>query len=319
MTVHIANDAGMQNVVKTIKNVGIGDYEPYPAFALGAGDTTVVQMVNAYSALVNQGRLHQASTIDYVQDRTGKVIWRADTRDCRSCNMAQWNGAPMPRFGMRGKQVMDPRTAYQVVHMLEGVVERGTATVLRDLKLPLFGKTGTTNGPTNAWFVGGSADIIAGVYLGFDQPRPMGGWVQGGRVAAPIFKQFVQETRDHWSDEPVIARQVCAWSASTGGVAGVSMTRGQPTTPRLRSSGKHSSPTVSRRSPLARTRSLHGARRSSTCCAGPGKASSCAGTATAACTRHKPNGRLRPGEAASTNGFRRSAAAARLRCAAAMR
>lgn len=110
MTVHIANDAGMQNVVKTIKNVGIGDYDPYPAFALGAGDTTVVQMVNAYSALVNQGRLHQASTIDYVQDRNGKVIWRADTRDCRGCNMAQWNGAPMPRFGLRGKQVMDPST-----------------------------------------------------------------------------------------------------------------------------------------------------------------------------------------------------------------
>ncbi|TCD05561.1 penicillin-binding protein [Erythrobacteraceae bacterium CFH 75059] len=205
MTVHIANDAGMQNVVGTIRNLGIGDYQPYPAFALGAGDTTVLRMVNAYAALVNHGRLNPPTVIDFVQDRNGKVIWRSDSRECRGCNMAQWDGKPMPRFGLRGRQVLDARTAYQVVHMLEGVIERGTATVLRDLDLPLFGKTGTTNGPTNVWFVGGNKDIVAGVYLGFDQPRNMGGWVQGGRVAAPIFKEFVQKTRDHWTREPIVA------------------------------------------------------------------------------------------------------------------
>ena len=83
-------------------------------------------------------------------------------------------------------------TAYQVVHMLEGVVQRGTATILRDLNRPLFGKTGTTNGPTNVWFIGGSQDIVAGVYMGFDQPRPMGGYAQGGTLAAPIFRQFAR-------------------------------------------------------------------------------------------------------------------------------
>jgi penicillin-binding protein 1A len=93
---------------------------------------------------------------------------------------------------LRTRQVVDPMTAYQVVHMLEGVVERGTATILRDLERPLFGKTGTTSGPTNVWFVGGSADIVAGVYLGFDQPRPMGHYAQGGRIAAPIFRQFAR-------------------------------------------------------------------------------------------------------------------------------
>src|SRR3546814_2727682 len=77
-------------------------------------------------------------------------------------------------------------TAYQFVHIAEGVIQRGTATVLADLKRPLFGKTGTTNGPTNVWFVGGSPDIVAGVYIGYDQPRSLGGWAQGGRVAAPI-------------------------------------------------------------------------------------------------------------------------------------
>lgn len=202
MTVRVANDVGMEKVVRTIKAAGVGDYEPYLSMALGAGDTTVLKMVNAYAALANQGRQHQPTLVDYVQDRNGKVIWRGDSRRCDGCSMAQWDGKPMPRFKPTGKQVIDPRTAYQVVHMLEGVVVRGTAANLRDLNLPLFGKTGTTSGPTNVWFVGGSPDIIAGVYLGYDQPRSLGGYAQGGRIAAPMFKQLVQETRSRWKDIP---------------------------------------------------------------------------------------------------------------------
>jgi penicillin-binding protein 1A len=205
MTVHIAMDAGMPNVIKTFEQMGIGSYDPYPAFALGAGETTVLKMVSAYSALANQGLQHDPTLIDYVQDRRGKVIWRADQRECTGCNMPQWDGRPMPRFAERGRQVMDARTAFQTVHMLEGVVTRGTATTLRDLGIPLFGKTGTTTGPTDVWFVGGSPDIVAGVYMGFDQPRNMGSWAQGGRLAAPIFKQFVEQTRDQWSGRPFLA------------------------------------------------------------------------------------------------------------------
>jgi penicillin-binding protein 1A len=119
--------------------------------------------------------------------------------------MSEWDGQPMPRFEPGGRQVMDPRTAFQVVHMLQGVVTRGTAVRLRDLKLPLFGKTGTTNGPTNAWFVGGSPDIIAGMYVGFDQPRNLGGWVQGGNTAATIMKRFIEATKDRWVAEDFIA------------------------------------------------------------------------------------------------------------------
>jgi hypothetical protein len=107
--------------------VGIGDYQPYLSMALGAGDTTVTRMVNAYAALANHGRQREATLIDYVQDRNGKVIWRADNRACTGCNMPRWDGKPMPRLRPAGKQVLDPRTAYQVVHMLEGVVVRGTA------------------------------------------------------------------------------------------------------------------------------------------------------------------------------------------------
>ena len=205
MTVHIAMDAGMPNVIQTFENVGIGSYEPFPAFALGAGETTVLKMVNAYSALANHGRQHEPTLIDYIQDRHGKVIWRADKRECTGCNMAEWDGQPMPRLKPGGRQVMDARTAFQVQHMLTGVVQRGTATRLRDLNIPLFGKTGTTTGPTNAWFVGGSSDYVAGLYLGFDQPRNMGGWVEGGNTAAPIFKQFVLETKDRWGSDPFVA------------------------------------------------------------------------------------------------------------------
>nr|WP_246381459.1 transglycosylase domain-containing protein [Novosphingobium chloroacetimidivorans] len=205
MTVRIANDTGMPRVIKTFHNVGIGDYKAYLSFALGAGETTVGRMVNAYAALANNGVQFNASLIDYVQDRNGKVIWRGDDRRCMSCNMPEWDGKPMPRLARRGKQVLDPATAYQTVHMLEGVVTRGTAVTLRDLKLPLFGKTGTTSGPTDVWFVGGSQDYVAGVYLGYDNPRSLGGYAQGGRIAAPIFKQVVLATKDRWSRQPFIA------------------------------------------------------------------------------------------------------------------
>jgi penicillin-binding protein 1A len=110
----------------------------------------------------------------------------------------------MPRFGFEGKQVLNPMTAYQVVHITEGVILRGTATVLADLKRPLFGKTGTTNGPTNVWFVGGSPDLVAGVYIGYDQPRSLGGWAQGGRIAAPIWKQAMAPILEQMPKAPFI-------------------------------------------------------------------------------------------------------------------
>jgi len=196
MTVRAASQTGMENVVKMAEAVGISDPgKPYPAVlavALGAGDTTVAKMVNAYSILANSGRATTPTLIDFVQDRHGKVVFRADTRPCDRCNMAEYGGKPMPRPPSRTKQVMDAMTAYQVVHITEGVIQRGTATVLRDLNRPLFGKTGTTSGPTNVWFVGGSADLVGGVYLGYDRPRSMGGGAQGGVIAAPIFKAFAK-------------------------------------------------------------------------------------------------------------------------------
>jgi penicillin-binding protein 1A len=190
MTVRAASQVGMEPVVDTIRKMGIGEHEPYLATALGSGSTTVEKLTNAYAMLANHGRQLHSRVIDYAQDRRGKVIFPRNWRPCDGCNMADWDGKTMPRFAPSGKQIMDPITAYQVVHMLEGVVQRGTATRLRDLGVPIFGKTGTTSGPNDVWFVGGTPDVIAGVYLGFDQPRSMGGYAQGGNMAAPIFRDF---------------------------------------------------------------------------------------------------------------------------------
>lgn len=190
MTVKTASQIGMEPIVNTIRTMGIGDHPAYLSTALGAGSTTVERLVNAYAMLANHGRELKPRIIDYVQDRRGKVILPKKWKPCEGCNKRDWDGGPMPRFLPNGKQLMDPMTAYQVIHMLEGVVTRGTAQRLRDLNTPLFGKTGTTSGPKDVWFMGGTPDVVAGVYVGYDTPRDMGGYAQGGSLAAPIFKQF---------------------------------------------------------------------------------------------------------------------------------
>ena len=195
MTVRAASQTGMAKVVANAERLGVGKYDPYLSIALGAGDTTVLKLVNAYAVLANAGKQVKPTIMDFVQDRTGKVILRTDNR-CSvmdGCSGPDWDGKPMPRPPANQRQLLNPMAAYQMVHILEGVVERGTATVLRDLNRPLFGKTGTTSGPTNVWFVGGTPEIVAGVYLGYDQPRSLGGYAQGGRIAAPVFKQFAQK------------------------------------------------------------------------------------------------------------------------------
>ncbi len=197
MTVRAASQTGMDGVVKLAAAAGISDpghdYLPVLAIALGAGETTVQKMVNAYSILERGGVDVKSTLIDFVQDRNGKVRFRADNRPCEHCNLAEYDGKPMPRPSLHFKQVIDGMSAFQVVHMLEGVIQRGTAKPLLALKRPIFGKTGTTTGPTNVWFVGGSTDLIAGVYMGYDQPRPMGGYAQGGTLAVPIFKDFAMQ------------------------------------------------------------------------------------------------------------------------------
>ncbi|MGK6318517.1 penicillin-binding protein 1A [Sphingomonas sp. DT-204] len=204
MTVRAAATVGMNHVVDMIQRLGVSERKlpAYLSYALGAGETTVTRMVNAYAILVNQGRALTPTLIDYVQDRHGKVIWPANWRACERCNAPDWDGKPMPRPTIRWRQAVDALTAYQMVHITEGVIQRGTATILRDLKRPMMGKTGTTNGPTDVWFVGGTPQMIGGLYLGYDSPSNLGGYAQGGTIAAPIFKAFAQKAYEGLSVVP---------------------------------------------------------------------------------------------------------------------
>ena len=208
MTVRVASETGMKNIVDTATAVGLHDKgdtdHKYPAVlsvALGAGETTVARMVNAYSILDMNGRAVQQSLIDYVQDRSGKVLWPANWQPCERCNAPDWDGKPMPRPKVTTRHVMDPQSAYQTVHIMEGVIQRGTAVDLLSLNRPLFGKTGTTTGPKEVWFVGGSPDLVAGVYVGYDIPRNLGGYAQGATLSVPVFKDFAEKAM---ADMPVV-------------------------------------------------------------------------------------------------------------------
>ncbi|MCJ8190514.1 penicillin-binding protein 1A [Sphingomicrobium aestuariivivum] len=208
MTVRVASDTGINKVMANAEKLGLGEYEPYLSMALGAGETTPLKLVNAYAILANHGREVRPSLIDYVQDRAGKVIFRADNRCAamENCNAGDWDGSAMPRPPKRGRQLVDPMAAYQMVHVMEGVVTRGTAQRLAQLDRPLFGKTGTTSGPTNVWFVGGTPDVVTGTYIGYDDNRDMGGnWVQGGSVAGPVFLQFAEKALADAPKTPFVA------------------------------------------------------------------------------------------------------------------
>jgi penicillin-binding protein 1A len=236
MTVHAASQIGMAKITDTARRLGVGDYPNYLSIALGAGDTTVAKLVNAYAILANQGRSVTPTIIDYVQDRDGKVIYRSDNRCAimRNCNAPDWDGKPMPRPPLRTRQLIDAMAAFQMVHVMEGVILRGTATILRDLDRPLFGKTGTTNGPTNVWFVGGSPEIVAGVYVGYDQPQSLGR-VQGSSLAAPIWKDWARVAFKDKPKVPFVAPPGIRWvriDRATGRrVYGVFPTTEEPQSP----------------------------------------------------------------------------------------
>ena len=160
--------------------------------ALGAGETTLVRITAAYGQLVNGGLKITPSLIDRVQDRYGKTIMRHDNRRCVSCFVdSGWKKQPVPILPDNREQLTNPASAYQIITMLEGVIKRGTGRKLLETGLVLAGKTGTTNDNTNAWFVGFSPDLVAGVFVGYDTPRPLGKRETGSSVAVPIFKSFM--------------------------------------------------------------------------------------------------------------------------------
>jgi penicillin-binding protein 1A len=193
MTVRLAQDVGMPLIGEYSKRFGVYDDLPnYLSYALGAGETTVLRMTAAYSMFANGGRRIKPTLIDRIQDRYGRTIYRHDQRECRGCDGDRWKNQPEPVLVDRREQVLDPMTAYQITSMLEGVVQRGTATVVREVGKPVAGKTGTTNDEKDAWFIGYTPDLTVGAYIGYDKPRHLGRGATGGHLAAPIVKDFLK-------------------------------------------------------------------------------------------------------------------------------
>ncbi len=193
MTVRLAQDIGMPLIAEYAKRFGVYDeLPPYLSYALGAGETTVMRMVTAYSMFDNGGRRVIPTLIDRIQDRYGHTIFKHDKRDCQGCDASKWDNNPEPTLVDHREQVIDPMTAYQITSLMEGVVQRGTATVVREVGKPIAGKTGTTNDEKDVWFIGFSPDIVCGVYMGYDKPRHIGRLATGGHLAAPIVKDFLK-------------------------------------------------------------------------------------------------------------------------------
>jgi len=193
MTVRLANDLGMPIVAEYAERFGVYDkMQPVLSMSLGAGETTVLRMVSAYSVIANGGRSIQPSMIDRIQDRYGHTIYRHDQRICTQCNVKQWDNQSEPELIDERDQVLDPMTAYQITSMMEGVVQRGTASRLRYLNRSIAGKTGTTNDSKDAWFIGFTPDIVVGVFMGYDTPQSLGFGGTGSALAAPVFGEFME-------------------------------------------------------------------------------------------------------------------------------
>lgn len=195
MTARLAQDLGIGRIVEYVAKFGLSDNLPRElAISLGSGETTLMRITAGYSTFVNGGRHVEPFIIDRVQDRRGKTIFLHDKRECFACGGQVWSEQAEPQLADDREQVIDPRTAYQIVSMLEGAVARGTGTAVRKVvDKPVAGKTGTTNDYKDAWFVGFSPDLAAGVFVGFDMPQTLGQGEAGGRVAAPIFGDFMAE------------------------------------------------------------------------------------------------------------------------------
>nr|CAD6417958.1 penicillin-binding protein 1A [Rhizobium sp. Q54] len=194
MTVRLAQDMGMELVAEYAERFGIYDKMlPVLAMSLGSGETTVLRMVSAYAVLANGGKQIKPTVIDRIQDRYGKTIFRHEERTCDGCNAPGWAEQEEPILVDNREQVLDPMTAYQITSMMEGVVRRGTAAgKIKIDDRPVAGKTGTTNDEKDAWFVGYTPNLVAGVYIGFDTPAPLGRGATGGSLAVPVFADFME-------------------------------------------------------------------------------------------------------------------------------
>ena len=194
MTVRIAQNLGISKITNFSKQLGIYDNpEELLSLSLGSAETTLLKLTSAYCAFVNGGKLVEPIIIDRVQDSEGNTIVNNEKRLCKNCNQISFTSKDYPIIDDQYKQVFSPQTAYQITSLLEGAVQRGTGKKLKKLKLNLAGKTGTTNDNTDTWFIGYTSNLVIGVYVGMDNPKPLGKFETGSKVALPIFEDFVKK------------------------------------------------------------------------------------------------------------------------------
>ncbi len=194
MTVRIAQKLGIDKIIDFSKNLGIyKNLDQLLSISLGSAETTLLKLTSAYSVFVNGGKLVDPIIIDRIQDSQGKTIFNHEKRKCVNCNKISYLSNDYPSIENNYKQIFSPQTAFQMTSILEGVIERGTGKKLRDLKLNIAGKTGTTNKNTDTWFIGFTSNLLIGVYVGSDNPTPLGKYETGSKTALPIFKDFIKK------------------------------------------------------------------------------------------------------------------------------
>ncbi len=203
MTVRIAQNLGVDKVAKFSKELKIYDNpEELLSISLGSAETTLLSLTSAYSSFVNGGKLISPIIIDRIQDSEGNTIINNENRKCMNCDKISFTGKDYPKIEDNYDQVMSEQTAYQVTTLLEGVIKRGTGKKLRDLQLNLAGKTGTTNENTDAWFIGFTSNLVIGVYVGMDNPKPLGKFETGSKAALPIYKEFIERSIKKSEERP---------------------------------------------------------------------------------------------------------------------
>ena len=195
MTVRIAQNLGVEKIVDFSKALKIYDNpEELLSISLGSAETTLLKLTSAYSVFVNGGKLVEPILIDRIQDSQGNTIFNNDKRKCINCDQISYLTNDYPEIKNNYTQIFSPETAFQMTSILEGVVQRGTAKKLKDLNLNIAGKTGTTNKNTDTWFIGFTSNVLVGVYVGSDNPTPLGKYETGSKTALPIFKSFISDS-----------------------------------------------------------------------------------------------------------------------------
>lgn len=203
MTVRLAQAVGIEKTVEYARKFGIADnLPPVLSMSLGSGETTLLRLTSAYAMLVNGGKKITPNLIDRIQDRNGKTIYKHDKRPCPDCQGVNATSAYVPEIEDTREQIQDPVSAYQMVNIMTGVVERGTGRIAQSVKRTLAGKSGTSNDNFDTWFIGFSPDLVVGVFVGFDTPQTLGPRDTGSAVAAPIFRDFMTAALKNKPDIP---------------------------------------------------------------------------------------------------------------------